>query len=87
MPVILASQEAEIRRIKDRSQPRQIVHETQSRKHPSQKRAGGMAQGVGPEFKPQYRKKKKEKVTLSEYMLAFGCNHLNNILINILSIS
>jgi hypothetical protein len=23
-------------------------------KNPSQKRAGGMAQGVGPEFKPQY---------------------------------
>jgi hypothetical protein len=26
-------------------------------KNPSQKRAGGMAQSVGPEFKPQYRKK------------------------------
>jgi hypothetical protein len=25
------------------------------------KRAGGMAQGVGPEFKPQYLKKKKLK--------------------------
>jgi hypothetical protein len=25
-------------------------------KNPSQKRAGGMAQGVGPEFKPQYHK-------------------------------
>jgi hypothetical protein len=23
---------------------------------PSQKRAGGLAQGVGPEFKPQYHK-------------------------------
>jgi hypothetical protein len=28
-------------------------------KNPSQKRAGGMAQGVGPEFKSQYHKKKK----------------------------
>jgi hypothetical protein len=28
--------------------------------YPSQKRAGRMAQGVGPEFKPQYYKKKKE---------------------------
>jgi hypothetical protein len=28
------------------------------RKNPSQKRAGGMVQGVGPEFKPQYHKKK-----------------------------
>jgi hypothetical protein len=28
-------------------------------KNPSQKRAGGVAQGIGPEFKPQYQKKKK----------------------------
>jgi hypothetical protein len=30
-------------------------------KNSSQKRAGGVAQGVGPEFKPQYQKKKKKK--------------------------
>jgi hypothetical protein len=30
-------------------------------KDPSQKRAGGVAQGVGSEFKPQYCKKKKKK--------------------------
>jgi hypothetical protein len=30
-------------------------------KNPSQKRAGGVAQKVGPKFKPQYRKKKKIK--------------------------
>jgi hypothetical protein len=31
---------------------------------PTQKRAGGVAQGVDPEFKPQYhKKKKKEKET------------------------
>jgi hypothetical protein len=29
-------------------------------KTPSQKRAGGEAQGAGPEFKPQYHKKKKK---------------------------
>jgi hypothetical protein len=29
-------------------------------KNPSQKRAGGMAQGEGPEFKLQYCKKKKK---------------------------
>jgi hypothetical protein len=29
-------------------------------KNPSLKRAGGVAQGVGPEFKPQYLKKKKK---------------------------
>jgi hypothetical protein len=28
-------------------------------KIPNTKRAGGMAQGGGPEFKPQYHKKKK----------------------------
>jgi hypothetical protein len=52
MPVILATQEAEIRRIAFQSQPRQIVHKTLSQKNPSQKRAGGVAQGVGPKFKP-----------------------------------
>jgi hypothetical protein len=30
-------------------------------KNPSQKRAGRVAQGEGPEFKPQYCKKKKKK--------------------------
>jgi hypothetical protein len=30
----------------------QIVRETLSPKHSSQKRAGGVAQGVGPAFKP-----------------------------------
>jgi hypothetical protein len=56
MLIILATQEAEIKRIMVQSQPRQIVHETLSQKYPSQKkgRAVGVAQGVGPEFKPQY---------------------------------
>jgi hypothetical protein len=45
MPVILATQEAEIKRIAVQSQLRQIVHETLSRKNPSQKWAGGVAQG------------------------------------------
>jgi hypothetical protein len=52
MPVILATQEAEIRRITVQSQPRQIVLKTLSRKHPSTKRAGEVAQGIGSEFKP-----------------------------------
>jgi hypothetical protein len=30
-------------------------------KNPLQKRAGGVAQGVGTEFKPQYHHKKKKK--------------------------
>jgi hypothetical protein len=54
MPVILATQEAEIRRIMVQSQPRQIVRETQSQKYASQKRADRVVQGEGPEFKPQY---------------------------------
>jgi hypothetical protein len=29
-------------------------------KNSSQKRAGGVAQGVGPEFKPQFHQKKKK---------------------------
>jgi hypothetical protein len=41
------------------SQPRQIVHETLSQKNPSQKRAGGVAQGVGSEVKPQFHKQNK----------------------------
>jgi hypothetical protein len=60
-PIILATQEAEIRKIKFQSQPGQIVHKTLSRKHPTQKRAGGVAQGVGPEFKPQYHKQTKKE--------------------------
>jgi hypothetical protein len=58
MPVILATQEADIRRIMVRGQPEQIVHKTLSRTNSTQKRAGGVAQGVGPEFKPQYNQKK-----------------------------
>jgi hypothetical protein len=56
---MLATQEAERRRIAVQSQPGQIVHETLSQKKPITKRAGGVAQGVGPEFKPQYCKKQK----------------------------
>jgi hypothetical protein len=41
------------------SQPEKIVCETYLEKNPLQKRAGGVAQGVGLEFKPQYCKKKK----------------------------
>jgi hypothetical protein len=40
---------------------KQIVSETLSRKNPSQKRAGGVDQGVDPELKPQYHKKKKKE--------------------------
>jgi hypothetical protein len=59
MPVILATQEAKIRRILVQSHPRQIVQEILSQKYPTQKRVDGVAQGIGPEFKPQYQKEKK----------------------------
>jgi hypothetical protein len=59
--VILATQEAEIRRIKVQSQPGQIVHKTLFRKTLHKNRAGSVAQGEGPELMPQYRVKKKKK--------------------------
>jgi hypothetical protein len=55
-PVILATQEAEIRRIVVQSQHKQTVHKTLSQKNLQKKRVGGVAQGVSPEFKPQYLK-------------------------------
>jgi hypothetical protein len=67
MPVILATQEGEIGRIEVWSQPRQIVvQELISKKNPSQKKSGGVAQGVGLEFKPQYWKKKQKTPTDSK---------------------
>jgi hypothetical protein len=53
MPVILATQEAEIRRIAVQSQSGQIVTQTLSQKNPPIKQAGGVVQGVGLEFRPQ----------------------------------
>jgi hypothetical protein len=60
MPVILATQETEMKRIKVRSQPGQTVCELLSQENPTQKRAGGVSQDVDPEFKPQYCKKKRK---------------------------
>jgi hypothetical protein len=71
-PVILATQEAEIRRITVWGQPGQIVHETLSGKNPSQKRAGGVAQGVGPKFKPQYPPPHKTCVCVSVLQVNIG---------------
>jgi hypothetical protein len=78
MPVILATQEAEIRRIKVQRQPRQIVR-SYLEKNPSQKRAGGVAQTVGHEFKPQYHQKRKRKkrtktISLFCFVLFFNFN-------------
>jgi hypothetical protein len=47
----------------------------------SQKRAGGVAQDVGPEFKPQYHThKKKAKYTLFVYLLKSYQNCIRNIM-------
>jgi hypothetical protein len=68
MPIILATQEAEIRRIEAQSQPwanssaRPYVE-----KNPSQKKTGGVAQGVGPEFKCQYQTKVEDGHSNSTY--------------------
>jgi hypothetical protein len=61
--VILATQEAEIRRIEVQSQPGQIVSRPYLEKKIT-KRAGGGAQGEGAEFKPQYHKKKKKLILI-----------------------
>jgi hypothetical protein len=39
-------------------------------KIPNTKRAGGVAQGIGPKFKPQYHKKKKKSFLL--ILINFG---------------
>jgi hypothetical protein len=62
MPAILAIQEAEIRRIVVWSQPGQIAPKTLSQEISSLKRAGGVTQGVGPEFKLQYHKKEHKTI-------------------------
>jgi hypothetical protein len=57
MPVIVATQEAEMRRIAVRSQPGQTILKTLSRKNPSQERAGGVAESVGQVQTPVLQKK------------------------------
>jgi hypothetical protein len=57
-PVILATQEVEIRRIVVQSQPWQIVLKENPLQIKKKKRAGGVPQGEGPKFKPQYHKNK-----------------------------
>jgi hypothetical protein len=66
-PIILATQEAEIRRISVWSQPGQIVHRTLSRKNLHKKMAGGVAQGAGLEFKLLYYKNKSFWITQAKF--------------------
>jgi hypothetical protein len=62
MPVILATQEAVIRRTVVQNQPGQIVDKPYLEETHHKERAAGVAQGIGPEFKPQYPKKKINSV-------------------------
>jgi hypothetical protein len=72
--VILATQEAEIRRIEVQSQPRQTDNKTLSQKNHHKKRAGGVAEGVGPEFKTPVQKKKKILTKLVSFSLSESWN-------------
>jgi hypothetical protein len=60
MPVILATWEAEIRRIKVQGQPRQTVLKILSQKYPMQKRVGRVAQVIKC-LSTQYCQKQKTK--------------------------
>jgi hypothetical protein len=78
-PVILAIQEAEIRKIICQSQASQIVHKTITwKKKPFSKLSGVVAQSVGPEFKPQYNNNKKLllsiKVWVKAGLVVYGSN-------------
>jgi hypothetical protein len=75
MPVTLVTQEVEIRRIMLQSQPEEnSFQDPVSKKNLHKKRAGGVTQVVGPEFKHQYcnnnnnnKKKKKKKKNCKHY--------------------
>jgi hypothetical protein len=61
-PVTLTTWEAEIRKNMVQSQPRHTVPATPClEKTLHKKRSGGVAEGVGPEFKPETHQKKKKK--------------------------
>jgi hypothetical protein len=45
---------------------------SKKKKNPTQKRASGMAHGVGPEFKPQYHKKKNKKIVYTGTFFFFA---------------
>jgi hypothetical protein len=62
MPIILATQEAEIRRTSVQSQPGKTVHETLSQKTHHKKMAGGVTQNIGCEFKFPVPQKKVDVV-------------------------
>jgi hypothetical protein len=52
------------------------------KKKPSQKRAGGVSQGEGTEFKPQYYKKQKKKKTNTKTKPSFIKHYLWDVFFN-----
>jgi hypothetical protein len=78
MPVILATQEAEIRRITVQSQSRQIVCETLSHKTLHKTRAGEWLKVKALSSNPSIAKKKKRKKVYSSVVFSIFtdlCNH------------
>jgi hypothetical protein len=69
-PVILTTQEAEFQEDCG-SKPAHTNSETLSQKNPSQKRADGVAQGVGPEFKAPVQKKKNLQNISASTLITF----------------
>jgi hypothetical protein len=61
MPVILATQEERSGGSRFEASPGKQVSRLYLKKTHHKKRAGGVAQGVGPEFKPSIKKKKKKR--------------------------
>jgi hypothetical protein len=84
MSVILATGEAEIRKIVVQSQPGQIVREPLSRKA---EEAGRVAQSGGPEFKPQYCKEKRKEIHFGITLIPNWRSDLENIQITFLCCS
>jgi hypothetical protein len=84
MPVIRATQEAELRKIMVRSQPRQIVLQDPILKNPITKTwAGGVAQAAGPEFRLQNCKNNNNNKLyyfhfFNKLIIMLKCNYLTS---------
>jgi hypothetical protein len=65
--VILATQEAEIRRIRFEASPGKQFMRCYLEKTQHKKRADGVAGGVGLKFKPQHHKKQKQKLPVLHF--------------------
>jgi hypothetical protein len=74
MPVIIAAQEAEKRRITAQSQSRQIVHKTLSQKNPSPKGLEVWFKVKALSSSPSTAKKKRKKISIPfSTFIRFNC--------------